>query len=51
MYIGRCEELNDTMSTMRASILLAAMTALLLAAGYMIGAEQGMVIAFSWRWA
>ncbi len=34
------------MSTMRAGLLLAAMTALFLGAGYMIGAEQGMALAF-----
>ena len=34
------------MSTLRAGLLLAAMTALFLGAGYLIGAEQGMVIAF-----
>lgn len=34
------------MNTMRAGILLAALTGLFLAAGYLIGAEQGMVIAF-----
>ena len=34
------------MSTMRAAMLLSAMTALFLGVGYLIGAEQGMVIAF-----
>ena len=34
------------MSTMRAGVLLAAMTGLFLAVGYLIGAEQGMIIAF-----
>ncbi len=34
------------MNTMRAGLLLAAMTGLFLAVGYLIGAEQGMVIAF-----
>jgi heat shock protein HtpX len=34
------------MNTMRAALLLAAMTGLFLAVGYMIGAEQGMIIAF-----
>ena len=34
------------MSTMRAGLLLAAMTGLFLAVGYFIGAQQGMVIAF-----
>jgi heat shock protein HtpX len=34
------------MSMMRAAMLLAAMTALFLGVGYLIGAEQGMVIAF-----
>jgi heat shock protein HtpX len=38
--------LTTTMSTMRAGLLLAAMTGLFLAVGYLIGAEQGMVIAF-----
>jgi len=36
----------ETMNTMRAGLLLAAMTGLFLAVGYLIGAEQGMVIAF-----
>src|SRR4051812_36869894 len=34
------------MNNMRAGLLLAAMTGLFLAAGYLIGAQQGMVIAF-----
>ena len=34
------------MSTMRAGLLLAAMTGLFMAVGYLIGAEQGMAIAF-----
>jgi heat shock protein HtpX len=34
------------MSTVRAGLLLAAMTALFMAVGYLIGAEQGMAIAF-----
>jgi heat shock protein HtpX len=34
------------MSTMRAGLLLAAMTGLFLAIGYLLGAEQGMIIAF-----
>jgi heat shock protein HtpX len=34
------------MNTMRAGLLLAAMTGLFLAIGYLIGAEQGMIIAF-----
>ncbi|MCA0199314.1 MAG: zinc metalloprotease HtpX [Proteobacteria bacterium] len=34
------------MNTMRAGLLLAALTGLFLAAGYLIGAEQGMIIAF-----
>lgn len=34
------------MNTMRAGLLLAALTGLFLAAGYVIGAEQGMLIAF-----
>ncbi len=34
------------MSTMRAGVLLAAMTGLFLAIGYLLGAEQGMIIAF-----
>lgn len=34
------------MNTMRAGLLLAAMTGLFLAIGYLIGAEHGMVIAF-----
>lgn len=34
------------MSTMRAGLLLAAMTGLFLAIGYVLGAEQGMIIAF-----
>jgi len=34
------------MSTMRVGLLLAAMTGLFLAVGYLIGAEQGMIIAF-----
>ena len=34
------------MSTLRAGLLLAAMTGVFLAAGYLIGAEQGMAIAF-----
>jgi len=35
------------MGTMRVGLLLAAMTGLFLAAGYLIGAEQGMLIAFA----
>lgn len=35
------------MNTMRAGLLLAALTGLFLAAGYLIGAEQGMIIAFA----
>jgi heat shock protein HtpX len=34
------------MNTMRAGLLLAALTGLFLAAGYLIGAQQGMIIAF-----
>ena len=34
------------MSTMRAGLLLAAMTGLFIAVGYLIGAQQGMFIAF-----
>ena len=34
------------MNTLRTGILLAGMTALFLAAGYMIGGEAGMLIAF-----
>src|SRR5688572_29649202 len=34
------------MNTMRAALLLAALTGLFLAAGYLIGAQQGMIIAF-----
>lgn len=34
------------MNTMRAGLLLAALTGLFLAAGYLIGAQQGMLIAF-----
>ena len=34
------------MNTMRAGLLLAALTAIFLSAGYLIGAEQGMILAF-----
>ncbi len=34
------------MNTMRAGLLLAALTGIFLAAGYLIGAQQGMIIAF-----
>ena len=34
------------MGTMRVGLLIAAMTGLFLAVGYLIGAEQGMIIAF-----
>jgi heat shock protein HtpX len=45
---GKCDQEKDfkTMNTMRVGLLIAAMTALFMGIGYLLGAEQGMLIAF-----